>query len=149
MVRKMPDTAGDTESPIEVMPDTAPDTESPIEVHQVSRPYNTRDNMVLHVALFLSNENDHSAIQSDIESHFHRMKWSTNSQDMKVVLSEMQAEKWVDCIKYGKKIRLYKLTRLGEEAIKTTYDLVGSNCILKSLKVFRNIPPDLSSDSYY
>ena len=79
----------------------------PTNVHHgvtsASKPNRTNDNMILHIAFYLSGKDDYCAMQVEIERHFHRMDWSTNYNDVRDTLVEMQSEKWITCQQYGKK----------------------------------------------
>ncbi len=112
--------------------------------HSVTKVYKNRDIMILHAAFFLTQQDGHSAIQSDIMRYFHRnFRWTTNSNDVKEMLHEMVIDKWVLCHKHAKNTRVYELTSSGQEALQKTYELVKSDNILKTLKLFKNFPPDL------
>jgi hypothetical protein len=107
-----------------------------------SKIYDTRDNMLMHVAFFLS-QKDQGAMQSMIEYHFKHMAWSTNFYNVKEVLDDMVASNWTRFESYGK-FRVYKLTQSGQDAVSKIYELIQANNLLTSLRAFRNLSPESS-----
>ena len=105
--------------------------------HVKREKYQTKDNVILRVALYLNKKGEDGATIYNI-IHNHNIGLSTQDQTRftKVIMEPMVKTGWVKRIVHSKKVVVYRITEKGSSAVSDAFKLHSDGSLLASLESF-------------